>query len=249
MSGHSKWATIKRKKEKTDAARGRAFTRLIKEITIAARHGGGDENSNPRLRTAVLAAKAANMPTANIERAVKRGTGELPGVNYEEITYEGYGPGGVAVYMDVLTDNKNRTVAEIRHLLSKYNGALGESGSVAWMFSKKGVILIPAKNTTEDDLMMTTLDAGADDIAAEEEYFRVTTEVGKLEAVKKALDAAKIAYESAEITMEPANQVKVEGKAAESVIKLMDALEEHEDIQNVYANFDIDEKTLEEMED
>jgi len=151
--------------------------------------------------------------------------------------------------MDVLTDNKNRTVAEIRHLLSKYNGALGESGSVAWMFSKKGVILIPAKNTTEDDLMMTTLDAGADDIAAEEEYFRVTTEVGKLEAVKKALDAAKIAYESAEITMEPANQVKVEGKAAESVIKLMDALEEHEDIQNVYANFDIDEKTLEEMED
>ncbi|HNS72678.1 MAG TPA: YebC/PmpR family DNA-binding transcriptional regulator, partial [bacterium] len=136
MSGHSKWATIKRKKEKTDAARGRAFTRLIKEITIAARHGGGDENSNPRLRTAVLAAKAANMPTANIERAVKRGTGELPGVNYEEITYEGYGPGGVAVYMDVLTDNKNRTVAEIRHLLSKYNGALGESGSVAWMFSK-----------------------------------------------------------------------------------------------------------------
>ncbi|HOC89839.1 MAG TPA: YebC/PmpR family DNA-binding transcriptional regulator [bacterium] len=249
MSGHSKWATIKRKKEKTDAARGRAFTRLIKEITIAARHGGGDENSNPRLRTAVLAAKAANMPAANIERAVKRGTGELPGVNYEEITYEGYGPGGVAVYMDVLTDNKNRTVAEIRHLLSKYNGALGESGSVAWMFSKKGVILIPAKNTTEDDLMMTTLDAGADDIAAEEEYFRVTTEVGKLEAVKKALDAAKIAYESAEITMEPANQVKVEGKAAESVIKLMDALEEHEDIQNVYANFDIDEKTLEEMED
>ncbi len=249
MSGHSKWATIKRKKEKTDAARGRAFTRLIKEITIAARHGGGDENSNPRLRTAVLAAKAANMPTANIERAAKRGTGELPGVNYEEITYEGYGPGGVAVYMDVLTDNKNRTVAEIRHLLSKYNGALGESGSVAWMFSKKGVILIPAKNTTEDDLMMTTLDAGADDIAAEEEYFRVTTEVGKLEAVKKALDAAKIAYESAEITMEPANQVKVEGKAAESVIKLMDALEEHEDIQNVYANFDIDEKTLEEMED
>ena len=185
MSGHSKWATIKRKKEKTDAARGRAFTRLIKEITIAARHGGGDENSNPRLRTAVLAAKAANMPAANIERAVKRGTGELPGVNYEEITYEGYGPGGVAVYMDVLTDNKNRTVAEIRHLLSKYNGALGESGSVAWMFSKKGVILIPAKNTTEDDLMMTTLDAGADDIAAEEEYFRVTTEVGKLEAVKK----------------------------------------------------------------
>ncbi len=249
MSGHSKWATIKRKKEKTDAARGRAFTRLIKEITIAARHGGGDETSNPRLRTAVLAAKAANMPAANIDRAVKRGTGELPGVNYEEITYEGYGPGGVAVYMEVLTDNKNRTVAEIRHLFSKYNGALGESGSVAWMFSKKGVIMVPAKNTTEDDLMMATLDAGADDITAEEDYFRVTAEMSKLEAVKKALDAAKIGYESAEITMEPANQVKVEGKAAESVIKLMDALEEHEDIQNVYANFDIDEKTLEELED
>ncbi len=249
MSGHSKWATIKRKKEKTDAARGRVFTRLIKEITIAARHGGGDETSNPRLRTAVLAAKAANMPAANIERAVKRGTGELPGVNYEEITYEGYGPGGVAIYMDVLTDNKNRTVAEIRHLLSKHNGALGESGSVAWMFSKKGVVMVPASATTEDDLMMVTLDAGAEDINLEEDAFRVTTEMSKLEAVKKALDAAKIAYDSAEITMEAANQVKVEGKAAESVIKLMDALEEHEDIQNVYANFDIDEKTLEEMED
>ncbi|HNW61004.1 MAG TPA: YebC/PmpR family DNA-binding transcriptional regulator [bacterium] len=249
MSGHSKWATIKRKKEKTDAARGRAFTRLIKEITIAARHGGGDESSNPRLRTAVLAAKAANMPAANIDRAVKRGTGELPGVNYEEITYEGYGPGGVAVYMEVLTDNKNRTVAEIRHLLSKYNGALGESGSVAWIFSKKGVITIPAKNTTEDDLMMVTLDAGAEDITLEEDLFRVTTDPAKLEAVKKALEGAKIAYDSAELTREPANQVKVEGKAAESVIKLMDALEEHEDIQNVYANFDIDEKTLEAMED
>jgi YebC/PmpR family DNA-binding regulatory protein len=249
MSGHSKWATIKRKKEKTDAARGRVFTRLIKEITIAARHGGGDENSNPRLRTAVLAAKASNMPAANIERAVKRGTGELPGVNYEEITYEGYGPGGVAIYMEVLTDNKNRTVAEIRHLLSKHNGALGESGSVAWMFSKKGVIMVPAKGTTEDDLMMITLDAGAEDIAQEEDFFRVTTEMGKLEAVKKALEGAKIPYDSAEITMEAANQVKVEGKSAESVIKLMDALEEHEDIQNVYANFDIDEKTLAELED
>ncbi len=249
MSGHSKWATIKRKKEKTDAARGRAFTRLIKEITIAARHGGGDESSNPRLRTAVLAAKAANMPAANIDRAVKRGTGELPGVNYEEITYEGYGPGGVAVYMEVLTDNKNRTVAEIRHLLSKYNGALGESGSVAWIFSKKGVITIPAGNTTEDDLMMTTLDAGAEDITLEEDLFRVTTDPAKLEAVKKALEGARIAWDSAELTREPANTVKVEGKAAESVIKLMDALEEHEDIQNVYANFDIDEKTLEAMEE
>ncbi len=248
MSGHSKWATIKRKKEKTDAARGRMFTRLIKEITIAARHGGGDETANPRLRTAVLAAKAANMPAANIDRAVKRGTGELPGVNYEEINYEGYGPGGVAIYLEVLTDNKNRTVAEIRHLLSKHGGSLGESGSVAWMFSKKGVIIVPASATNEDDLMMASLDAGAEDIALEDDVFRLTTEMAKLEAVKKALEGAKIPYDSAEITMEPANTIKVEGKAAESVLKLIDALEEHEDIQNVYANFDIDAETLEAME-
>lgn len=248
MSGHSKWATIKRKKEKTDAARGRMFTRLIKEITIAARHGGGDETANPRLRTAVLAAKAANMPAANIDRAIKRGTGELPGVNYEEINYEGYGPGGVAIFLEVLTDNKNRTVAEVRHLLSKHGGSLGESGSVAWMFSKKGVIIVPASATTEDDLMMASLDAGAEDIALEDDVFRLTTEMAKLEAVKKALESAKIPYDSAEITMEPANTIKVEGKAAESVLKLIDALEEHEDIQNVYANFDIDAETLEAME-
>ncbi len=248
MSGHSKWATIKRKKEKTDAARGRMFTRLIKEITIAARHGGGDESSNPRLRTAVLAAKAANMPAANIERAVKRGTGELPGVNYEEINYEGYGPGGVAIFLEVLTDNKNRTVAEIRHLLSKYGGSLGESGSVAWMFAKKGVITVPASATTEDDLMMASLDAGAEDITLEEDVFRLTTEMAKLEAVKKALESAKIPFDSAEITMEPANVIKVEGKAAESLLKLIDALEEHEDIQNLYSNFDVDTATLEAME-
>jgi YebC/PmpR family DNA-binding regulatory protein len=245
MSGHSKWATIKRKKGKTDAARGRMFTRLIKEVTVAARNGGGDENANPRLRTAILAAKAVNMPAANIERAIKRGTGELEGVSYEEITYEGYGPGGVAMMLEVLTDNKNRTVAEVRHLISRYGGSLGEIGSVGWMFSKKGVISVQAKSTTEDDLMMATLDAGTEDIEQDEENFRLKTEPNKMEAVKKALEANNIKYDSAEITMEPSNTVKVEGKNAESLLKLMDALEEHEDIQNVYSNFDIDQKTLE----
>jgi len=245
MSGHSKWATIKRKKGKTDAARGRMFTRLIKEITVAARNGGGDENANPRLRTAILAAKAVNMPAANIERAVKRGTGELEGVSYEEITYEGYGPGGAALMLEVLTDNKNRTVAEVRHLISRYGGSLGEVGCVGWMFSKKGIISVPVKVTTEDDLMMATLDAGTEDIEQDEENFRLKTEPNKMEAVKKALEANNIKYESAEITMEPSNTVKVEGKNAESLLKLMEALEEHEDIQNIYSNFDIDQKTLE----
>ncbi len=244
MSGHSKWATIKRKKGKTDAERGRLFTRLIKEITIAARNGGGDEASNPRLRTAVLAAKAANMPAANIDRAVKRGTGELEGVNYEEIVYEGYGPSGTAFYVEVVTDNKNRTVAEMRHLFSKYGGNLGVSGSVARLFSKKGVIVVPAGGVTEDALMEATLDAGPDDIIQDGEIFQITTEPGKLEPVKKALDAAGLKYDSAEVTMEASNVIKVEGKAAESLLKLADALEEHDDVQNVYSNFDIDEKTL-----
>jgi len=249
MSGHSKWATIKRKKGKTDAARGRMFTRLIKEITVAARNGGGDENANPRLRTAILAAKAVNMPAANIDRAIKRGTGELEGVSYDEITYEGYGPGGVALMLEVLTDNKNRTVAEVRHLISRYGGSLGEVGCVGWMFSKKGVIIVPAKTTTEDDLMMASLDAGTEDIEQDEENFRLKTEPNKMEAVKKALEANHIKFDSAEITMEPSNTVKVEGKNAESLLKLMDALEEHEDIQNVYSNFDIDQNTLETLND
>ncbi|NOY57809.1 MAG: YebC/PmpR family DNA-binding transcriptional regulator [Calditrichaeota bacterium] len=245
MSGHSKWSTIKRKKGKADAERGRTFTRLIKEITIAARHGGGDESSNPRLRTAVQAAKTANMPSANIDRAIKRGTGELPGVTYEEIVYEGYGPGGVALYIDVLTDNKNRTVAEIRHVLGKYGGSMGESGSVAWMFAKKGVVHIPTANTTEDDLMMIVVDAGAEDIATEEDMFVITTQAGDLEAVKKALEENGIVYESAEITREPSSIVKVEGKSAESLLKLMDLLEEHDDVQNIYSNFDIDDSVIE----
>lgn len=247
MSGHSKWNTIKRKKEKTDAARGRIFTRLIKEITIAARQGGGDEDANPRLRTAILAARTANMPAANIERAIKRGTGELPGVNYEEITYEAYGPGGCALYIDVLTDNKNRTVAEIRHRLSKYGGNMGESGSVAWMFSKKGVLTIPKENTTEDDLMMATLDAGAEDIEMDGDFYRLKSDPASLEPIKKALKEKNIVYENAEVTMEPSSTVKVEGKSAETLLKLMDSLEEHDDVQNVYSNFDIDDSVIESL--
>ncbi len=248
MSGHSKWSTIKRKKGKADAERGKLFTRLIKEITVAARHGSGDEESNPRLRSAIQAAKAANMPSSNIEKAVKRGTGELPGVTYEEIIYEGYGPGGVAVYIETLTDNKNRTVAEIRHLLSKYGGSLGENGSVAWIFTKKGVITINAKDISEDDLMMATLDAGAEDIDLDDDLYRLVTEPTNLETVKNALAENKIPYESAEITMEPANTIKVEGKTAESVLKLMDALEDQDDVQNLYSNFDIDDSVIEALE-
>ncbi|MBN2413142.1 YebC/PmpR family DNA-binding transcriptional regulator [candidate division KSB1 bacterium] len=248
MSGHSKWSTIKRKKGKADAERGRLFTRLIKEITVAARHGSGDEESNPRLRSAIQAAKTANMPSANIEKAVKRGTGELPGVTYEEIVYEGYGPGGVAVYIETLTDNKNRTVAEIRHLLSKYGGSLGESGSVAWIFTKKGVITINANDISEDELMMATLDAGAEDIDLDDDQYRLVTEPSNLEAVKNALAENNIPYESAEITMEPSNTIKVEGKTAESVLKLMDALEDQDDVQNLYSNFDIDDSVIEALE-
>jgi len=248
MSGHSKWSTIKRKKGKADAERGRLFTRLIKEITIASRHGGGDENANPRLRSAVQAAKTANMPLANVEKAIKRGTGELPGVVYEEMTYEGYGPGGIAVYVDALTDNKNRTVAEMRHMFSKYGGSLGESGSVGWMFTKKGVIMIDADGVSEDDLMMAALDAGADDMKKEDDMFRIVSEPAKFEIVKKALTDAKFKIDSAEISMEPSNTIKVEGKAAESVLKLMDLLEDHEDVQNVYSNFDIDDSVIESLD-
>ena len=247
MSGHSKWSTIKRKKEKTDSARGKIFTRLIKEITVAARHGGGDETANPRLRTALITAKSANMPSANIEKAIKRGTGELPGVTYEELTYEGYGPGGAALYMDVLTDNKNRTVAEIRHLLSKNGGSLGENGSVAWIFSKIGIITIPTSATSEDELMLIALEAGAEDIEQDDDVFTVKTNPSDLENVKTALEENGIAFDSAEVTMEPSSTVEVVGKNAETMLKLMDALEDHDDIQNVYSNFDIDDSVFESM--
>ncbi|MDZ7722904.1 MAG: YebC/PmpR family DNA-binding transcriptional regulator [candidate division KSB1 bacterium] len=246
MSGHSKWSTIKRKKAAKDAQKGRVFTRLIREITVAAKEGGGDEESNPRLRTAVQDAKAANMPVSNIEKAIKKGTGELPGVSYEEVVYEGYAPGGVALYMQTLTDNKNRTVAEIRHILSKHGGSLGESGSVGWMFTKLGVINVPADSISEDDLMMMALDAGAEDIENDPDYFIVKTDPGDLSDVKSALDENGLKYIDSKIIMEPQNTVAVEGKEAEQVLKLMDALEDQDDMQNIYANFDIDDSVIEE---
>ncbi|HDI51444.1 YebC/PmpR family DNA-binding transcriptional regulator [candidate division KSB1 bacterium] len=247
MSGHSKWSSIKRKKGKLDAQRGRVFTRLIKEITVAARLGGGDENANPRLRKAIAEAKANNMPAANIERAIKRGTGELPGVNYEEVIYEGYGPGGAALMVEVVTDNKNRTVADLRHIFSKYGGNLAASGSVAWIFEKKGVIEIRPDVASEDEIMLAAIDAGAEDIKSDEELIEVLTAPEDLDSTKQALTDAGIEIESAQITMYPKNTVKIEGKQAEQLLKLMDALEEHEDVQNIYSNFDIDVKLMEEV--
>ncbi len=248
MSGHSKWATIKRKKGATDAARGRLFTRLGKEITIAARDGGGNPQGNPRLRLAVQTAKKENMPAENIKRAIQRGTGELPGVTYEEVTYEGYGPGGVAILVEVVTDNSNRTVSEIRHIFSRNNGNMGAAGSVAWMFHKKGTITVPSAGQktplTEDDLLGIILEAGADDLGTETESFTVTTSLQSFEPVKKALEDKGIVIDQASLAMVPANTVKVTGKDAENVMKLMEAFEEHDDVQNVYANFDIDDKEL-----
>jgi YebC/PmpR family DNA-binding regulatory protein len=248
MSGHSKWSTIKRKKGKLDAERGRIFTRLIKEITVAARHGGGDPESNPRLRTAMDTAKKANMPADNIKKAVQKGTGELPGVSYDEITYEGYGPGGVAVFIEVLTDNKNRTVAEIRHIFSKQNGNLGENGSVGWIFERVGLIEVPAVGTDEDSVMMTALEAGASDVSAAEDAFEIRTAFGDLYTVKEKMEAAGLATGDARITMIPKNTVALEGKAAEQMLKLMEALEDHDDVQNVYANFDISDEVMEQFE-
>ena len=248
MSGHSKWATIKRKKAATDAARGRVFTRLIKEITIAARNGGGNPDGNPRLRLAIQTAKASNMPADNIKRAIQKGTGELPGVAYEEITFEGYGPAGVAILVDVVTDNNNRTVSEMRHVFSRNNGNLGQSGSVAWMFHKKGHIVISRSGQSsplkEDDLLTIILEAGAEDMQTDDEAFTVITSPHEFDAVKKAIEDKTIKIESAALQMVPQNTVKVTGKEAEQTLKLMEALEEHEDVQNVYSNFDIDEKEL-----
>ena len=248
MSGHSKWSTIKRKKGKTDAERGKVFTKIIKEITVAARTGGGDAEGNPRLRTAIVAAKEANMPQSNIERAIKKGTGELPGVTYEEITYEGYGPGGVAVLVEVTTDNKNRAVADIRHLFARFGGNLGETGSVNWMFEKRGVITVEkSKVKNEDDLLMVVLDAGASDMTSEAQNYEIQTPANAFDKVKQALEKNKIPITSAEINMVPQSTVKLEGKNAEQMIKLMEALEEHEDVQKVYANFDIEETLMEKL--
>lgn len=245
MSGHSKWATIKHKKGALDAKRGKIFTRLIKEITIAAKAGGGDPDGNPRLRTAVLAAKAENMPADNIKRAIQRGTGELEGVNYEEITFEGYGPGGVAVIVDVLTDNRNRTVSEIRHTFSKNGGNLGSTGSVMHMFSKKGVIAIEKSAAGEDDLMNIVLEAGGEDLNDEGENWEIVTDPASYEAVLNAVKAANIPVASSEVTMIASTYTHLEDTAAKSMMRLLEALEDFDDTQNVYSNFDM---TAEQME-
>jgi len=248
MAGHSKWAQIKRKKAATDAKRGKIFTKLIREITVAARLGGGNPENNPRLRAAIAAARAENMPKENIERAIKRGTGELDGgVNYEEITYEGYGPGGVAVLIEAMTDNRNRTIAEIRRIFSRCNGNLGESGCVSWMFEKKGLIVVDKDKVDEDTLMEVALEAGAEDIKEGEREYEVITSPKDLEGVKKALADHGIEYQMAEITMYPQTVVKLEGKEAEQMLRLMEMLEDNDDVQRVYANFDIPEKAMEQL--
>jgi len=241
MSGHSKWATIKHKKGATDAKRGKIFTRLIKEITIAAKGGGGDPDGNPRLRTAILAAKAENMPAENIKRAIQRGTGELEGLSYEEIVYEGYGPGGVAIMVQVLTDNKNRAVSEIRHAFMKNNGNLGESGSVGYLFSKKGLIVVDKAAVNEDKLTEIALDAGADDLSDEGDTWEVITGPKEYDAVLEAIKAAGVKPEHAEVTMVPSTYQKLEGTQATAMLRLLDVLEDLDDTQNVYTNFDMDE--------
>jgi len=246
MSGHNKWSTIKHKKGKADAKRGKVFTKLIREITTAAREGGGDAEGNPRLRAAVQAAKQANMPADNITKAIQRGTGELPGVSYEEVSYEGYGPGGVAVMLKVLTDNRNRTTAEIRHLFSKHGGNLGESGCVAFLFNRQGYLIVPRSAGDEDAVMEAALEAGAEDFFAEDpELFEVYTAVDELHRVKAALEGRGLQVEEARVEMVPTTQVALADKRADQMIRLMEAFEDHDDVQNVWANFDIDEKLLE----
>ena len=242
MSGHSKWSSIKHKKAATDAKRGKIFTKLIKEITVAARMGGGEIEINPRLRSAVIAAKSENMPKDNIERAIKKGTGELEGVNYEEIIYEGYGPGGAAVLVESLTDNKNRTVADIRSIFGKNGGNLGENGCVAWMFDKKGYIAIERSAVDEDGLMETALEAGAEDIREDNGNYEVISAPGDFEAIKEAIDQASIPYFDAEVTMLPQNTTNLTGKEAEQMVRLMEMLEDCDDVQKVYTNADIPEE-------
>jgi YebC/PmpR family DNA-binding regulatory protein len=248
MSGHSKWATIKRKKGKLDQERGKLFTQHIKEITVAAREGGGDPINNARLRTAVAAAKGVNMPADNIKRAILKGTGQLPGVVYESIVYEGYGPAGVAIMLEVMTDNKNRIVAEIRHMLTKHGGNLGAAGCVAWMFEKQGVITVDPTLADEAAVTEIAIDAGAEDISSDGGSIEILTEPANLEVVKEALEAKKIPILSAEITMNAKNSVKLTNESeASSMMKLYEALEEHDDVQKVYSNFDIDEKLMEKL--
>jgi YebC/PmpR family DNA-binding regulatory protein len=245
MSGHSKWHTIKHKKGAADAKRGKAFTRIIKELTVAARNGGGDPGTNPRLRTIIADAKSNNMPRENIERAIRRGTGEEPGVSYEEITYEGYGPGGVALLIQSLTDNKNRTVGEIRHMLSKYNGNLAAENSVAWMFHRKGQVLVEKDKADEEKLLEVALEAGADDMGDDGSVWEIVCPPDSFEGVRDAVKALGLEPASAEVAMIPQNYVKLTGKDASVMLKLMEALDDHDDVQHVWANFDIEEKEIE----
>lgn len=245
MSGHSKWHTIKHKKGALDAKRGKIFTKLIKEITVAARTGGGDPDANARLRKAISDAKAQNMPNDTIDRAVKRGSGELEGVNYEEITYEGYGPNGVAILIETMTDNRNRTVAELRHLFSKNGGNLGESGSVAWMFDRKGYIVVDKNDKSEEELFELAIEAGAEDLKDEEEIFEIITDPENYEAVDEAVKKAGIEPQASEISMIPQNFIKLEGADAKQMLKLYEAIDDHDDVQKVYSNFDIDEAEIE----
>jgi YebC/PmpR family DNA-binding regulatory protein len=249
MAGHSKWAQIKRKKASTDAKRGKVFSKLVKEVSIAARLGGGDPDGNPRLRTAVEKAKEANMPADNIKRAIQKGTGELPGTSYEETFYEGYGPGGVALLIDVLTDNKNRTVSEVRHLLSKHGGNMGEAGCVAWMFEKRGYILVDKKTMDEESLMDIILDAGAEDLKNDpaEDNYEIITAQEEFSKVRDALVDSGVKIEMSEIAMIPQNTVALDEKSAAQMLKLMEILEDHDDIQNVYANFDIPDEVMQKV--
>lgn len=248
MSGHSKWATIKRAKGKADAARGKLFNRLIREITIAARMGGGDPDSNPRLRSAITSARSANMPGKNVDSAIAKGTGTLEGVMYEEILFEGYGPGGIAVMIETMTDNRNRTVSEVRHALTKHGGNLGQSNSVAWMFKSRGIIRVTKDAMAEDSLMEVVLEAGADDMSLDGEEFEILTAPERFEDVRAALEKVNINPTSAEVTKVPENPVKVEGENVSKVIRLMEALDDLDDTQHVYANFDISDSDLEQLE-
>ena len=247
MSGHSKWSSIKHKKGAADAKRGKAFSRLIKEVSVAARLGGGDPAGNPRLRQAIAAAKAENMPKENIERAIKKGTGELEGASYEEAAYEGYGPGGTAVLVETLTDNKNRTTADVRHVFAKHGGNLGETGCVSWLFDKKGLIVLDKQQVEEEALMSVVLDAGAEDIHETEKEFEVIAAPESHEVVREAVERAQLPCTFAEVTMYPQNTVKLDGRDAEKMLRLMEALEEVDDVQKVYANFDIPDSVMEEL--
>ncbi len=247
MSGHSKWSSIKHKKGAADAKRGKVFSKLVKEITVAARLGGGDPDGNARLRKAILDAKAESMPADNVTRAIKKGTGELAGEAYEEFQLEGYGPGGTAILVQVTTDNRNRTVGEVRHMFSKHGGNMGEAGCVAWMFEKKGIIMVPKTAMEEDALMEMALDAGADDFTSEAGEFEITTSLANFEGVRKVLEEKKVTYSMAEITMLPQSTVKLEGKQADQMLKLMETLEDHDDVSHVYANFDIPDEVMEKM--